>query len=198
MQSIADKIMINVKHKGRGYIFTPKDFLDIGSRQSIDTSLSRLHNKGLIRRLARGLYDYPINNPIIGELLPSIDSVAKAIAKEADIDLQITGAKAVHLLGLTTQVPVKVVYLTNGNTKSIKIGNTTLSLKHVGTKIMAGSGKLSGAVLQAIRYLGKDKLSSCIISKIKKQLTTNDKIELAMIKRNAPDWSRSTINQIIN
>ena len=127
MTTLTKKIMGKVRGHGKGYIFTPGDFLSLGSRSAIDTTLSRLAANGVIRRLSHGLYDYPKTHPLLGELLPSLDDVAKVIAKDAGCHIQISGARALFLLGLTTQVPAQIIYLTDGPSKVIRIGNTVLN-----------------------------------------------------------------------
>ena len=140
MSSICNKIIDIIQRKGRGYIFTPRDLISLGSRQSIDTALFRLVDRGIIRHLSRGLYGFPKKHAVLGSLLPSLDKVAIVIAKDNDSQVQLTGAKAAHLLGLTIQVPAQTVYLTNSRSKEITIGKSRLSLKHASQKIMAGAG----------------------------------------------------------
>lgn len=197
MQSVVNKIMLQIQQNGPGYIFTPKDFLDFGTRQSIDTALSRLAAQGDIRRLARGLYDYPKKHALLGDLLPSLDDVAKVIAKDANSTIQISGARALYLLGLTTQVPAQIVYLTDGRSRDVKIGNTVLKMRHASLKIMAGAGKKAGAILQAIRYLGRDHLDDDIINKIKRRLSNDDKQALKQIAKYAPGWTKPTIDRMV-
>lgn len=197
MQSVVNKIMIQIQQNGPGYVFTPKDFLDFGTRQAIDTALCRLAAQGDIRRLARGLYDYPKKHALLGDLLPSLDDVAKVIAKDTDSTIQISGARALYLLGLTMQVPAQIVYLTDGRSKDVKIGNTVLKMRHTSPKVMAGAGRKVGTILQAIRYLGRDHLDDDIIDKIKRQLSNDDKQALKQIARYAPGWTKPTIDRMV-
>jgi len=197
MQSVVNKIMVQIQQNGPGYIFTPKDFLDFGTRQAIDTALCRLAAQGDIRRLARGLYDYPKKHALVGDLLPSLDDVAKVIAKDNDSTIQISGARALYLLGLTTQVPAQAIYLTDGRSRDIKIGNTILKMRHASPKVMAGAGRKVGTILQAIRYLGRDHLDDDIINKIKCRLSKDDKQALKKIARYAPGWTKPTIDRMV-
>ncbi len=195
--SITQKITKRIKAKGRGTLFTPKDFLDLGSRDAVDKALSRLAQQDDIRRLARGLYDYPKMHPTFGPLTPSLDDIAKVLADSLGTDLQVSGAQAANILGLSTQVPAQNVYLTNGPTRQVNIGKQKLILKHAGTKVMAGSGKLAGAILQAIRYLGPDQVTQQTANQIKKKMSSSDKMALKKLARFAPDWARPTITGMI-
>ncbi len=186
-----------VRHSGRGFIFTPKDFVDLGSRSTVDSALSRLAAKKGIRRLSRGLYDYPKKHHLLGDLYPSMDDIAKTIAKDTCSHMQITGSKALYLLGLSTQVPAKTIYLTDGQSKDIYIGNTVLTLKHASSKVMAGAGSKAGSVLQAIRCLGKDKLNDYLIEKLSRQLNKHDKQALKNIARFAPGWTKPVIDKLL-
>lgn len=188
--SVADKVLRRIKKKGQGVVHTAKDFLDLGSRYAVDHALSRLADKGQIRRLSRGVYDYPKVNPRLGILTPSPDAVAKALAKKTKSQLQISGAQAANSLGLSTQVPAHVVYLTNGKSKRFHIGRQTIELRHTSPKSMATAGKPSGTVIQALRYVGRDNVSDTIIKKIKNTLSDDDRVALRKDVDNAPDWMR--------
>ena len=197
MSKIHRKIIQLVYLRGRGCVFTPKDFIGVGSRMAIDTTLSRLAAAGHIRRLARGLYDYPKRHRLLGDLYPSLDDVAKTIARDADSKLQISGANALHVLGLTTQVPAQIIYLTDGQSKNIQIGRATLVLKHASSKVMAASGSKVGMILQAIRYLGKSSLDDHFFKKITPQLNHQDKKILKHVMRFAPQWAKPAIDQLL-
>lgn len=189
--------MNKIQQDGPGSVFTPSDFIDFGSRQAIDTALSRLVTQGNIRRLSRGVYDYPKKHRLIGDLLPSLDDIALAIARDTDSTIQISGARALYLLGLTTQVPAQTVYLTDGRSKQVQIGGATLTLKHASPKVMAGAGSKAGTILQAIRYLGKDNLNDNVLDKLTQQLDNTDKLDLKTISRYAPGWSKLSINRLL-
>ena len=192
------KIIYRIRGKGRGWAFSPKDFLDLGSRVAVDKTLSRLADKGSIRRVGRGLYDYPKVSPKLGILSPAGDQIAKTVAKKNRNQLQITGAQAANSLGLSTQVPGRLVYLTDGDSREIKIGKQTIELRHASPKKMATAGRASGLVIQALQYLGQDNINSETIAKIKKSLSAGDKSILKKDIDAAPDWMRPFINQIVS
>lgn len=131
---IASKIRRRIRGKGRGAIWTASDFSDLGPRTAVDQALSRLADQDIIRRLAQGLYDFPKISPRLGALSPSLDAVAGAIARKDGRILQISPARAANQLGLTTQVPAKAVYLTDGPTRTRQIGAQTLELRNASAK----------------------------------------------------------------
>src|SRR5271155_2818631 len=119
-QSIDYRLLATIHGRGRGSVFVPADFLDLGSREAIDIVLHRLARKGTIRRLARGVYDFPKQHPVLGLLSPSADAVAKALAGRDRTRLQPAGAYAANALGLSEQVPANLVFLTDGPARTVK------------------------------------------------------------------------------
>ena len=143
VQTIEDKVTSRIYSSGRGSVFTSNDFLDLGGRDAVDKVLSRLtaKGKGTIRRLACGLYEYPREHPELGELSPDLAKVAKALAGKDRIRLQPAGAYATNLLGLSEQVPAKVVFLTDGPTRTVKIGRQEIQLRRTTPRNMAAAGR---------------------------------------------------------
>jgi hypothetical protein len=196
MQSIEDKIIKRIRGKGKGSVFLPKDFFDLGSRSAIDQALSRLVRKGHIRRLSRGLYNYPKTHPRLGELTPSPDVIAQALARKTEVGLQTSGARAANALGLSTQVPARAVYLTSGNSKRVKIGKQTIDLRRTAPKNITSSSEVSGMVIQALRHLGQDGVDQKVIEKLKSNLADVDKENLKKDSKIAPEWMRHVIAEI--
>ncbi len=120
----------------------PVDFLEFGSREAIDVALHRLAKQGVIRRLARGLYDLPKEHPVLGTLSPSAEAVAQAVAGRDRTRLQPAGANAANMLGLTTQVPAKMVFMTDGPARTVKIGPMTIQFRRTTPKQMECSGAI--------------------------------------------------------
>lgn len=121
MTSVADKIMKRIRRHGRGWVFTPKDFLDIAPRNNVGVALHALARDGKIRHFARGIYDYPQSHPKIGLLSPSQDQLTGAVARATGDRIWPTGASAANALGLTTQVPANPWFITTGNPKTIRV-----------------------------------------------------------------------------
>lgn len=194
-------IISNIKNriigKGRGAIFVPTDFLDIGSRASVDQALSRLSDQNVIRRLTRGLYDYPKKSSYFGFLLPSADDIAKAVARKDGQILQPSPSMAANKLGLSTQVPAKLTYMTNGPTRTKKVGQQTIQFRNASSKTLIGAGQKTGIIFQALRYVGKDQIDSQIIDKLARTLDDKDRRLLAKQSRHVPAWMTPIIQQII-
>jgi Family of unknown function (DUF6088) len=193
---IAQRIRKRIYGKGRGAVFTPSDFLNLGSRASVDQALSRLADKGTIRRLARGLYDYPKQTNRFGPLTPDPDVIAYALADSADHTLQISPSRAANMFGLTTQVPAKTVYFTDGPTRTKHIGKQTIQFRNASMKTLLGAGQMTGAVFQALRYLGNDAVDDQVITKISGALSDDDKDDLATQSSRAPGWMRPIAQRI--
>lgn len=191
-----EKIKRRIIGKGRGAVFTPGDFLDLGSRASVDQTLSRLTDQGVIRRLARGIYDYPKTSPRLGRLSPDPDVVAAAIARKDGRVVQVSPARAANMLGLTTQVPAKAVYLTDGPNRTKQIGAQTIIMRNAAAKNLVGAGKPTGAVFQALRYLGKDGVDASVVARLSKTIDADTRRALVKDALQAPGWMRPVVLQI--
>jgi len=188
MQSVDSRILSRIYGRGRGCVVTPGEFLDLGSRQAVDLALHRLTKRGTLRRLARGLYDYPRTHATMGLLSPGPDAVARALAGKDSIRLQPSGAYAANLLGLSTQVPAKVVYLTDGPSRTVKMGNQEIHLRHTTPRNMGPAGRISGLVIQALRHMGRGNVDDSIIDILRRRLTEGDKRQLLKDISHAPAW----------
>ena len=188
VQSIDNKIVSRIYGKKRGWVFTPMHFLDLGSRMAVDQALGRLMKSGAIRRLARGLYDYPAKHPDFGILPPNYDRIAQALVGRDNLKIQPSGAYAANLLGLTEQVPAKIVFFTDGPNRKVQVGKRTIILKRTTPRNMATAGRISGLVIQALRYLKQSNIDSTTIMKLKRRLSDNDKKTLMSDIRYAPAW----------
>lgn len=192
-QNIENTIKNKAYGHDRGWCFTPKDFNGLGSEAAIRKGLSRLVNKGFIRRLAQGLYEYPRKHEKLGYLPPSVDKIAKAISERDNIKVQPSGAYAANLLGLSEQVPSRVVFVTDGPFKKIKIGKTEIILKKTTAKNMANAETPLGLVIQALKHIGKDNLAKPMLQKLKKRILTIDEKNLQRGLLHAPAWIREVI-----
>lgn len=182
------EMLVRIKEQVDGWVFSPSDFIDLGTRHAVDKALSRMTGAGSIRRLARGLYDYPKQHPSFGRLAPDPDAVAKALAGKHAVRIQPSGAYAANLLGLSDQVPAKIVFLTDGSPKRVKIGKQEISLKRTSPRNMATAGKLSGLIIQALRYVGKDHADDKMLARLKQKLSDADVKSLKKDVAYAPAW----------
>ena len=196
MQTIEDKLRNRIYGSGRGSVFTPNDFLDLGGRDAVDKGLSRLTAKETIRRLARGLYEYPREHPEFGVLSPDIEKVAKALTGKDRIRLQPAGAYATNLLGLSEQVPAKVVFLTDGPSRTVKIGRQEIQLRRTTPRNMAAAGRLSGLLMQALRHLGKEHITPERMEQLKRTLPVEERQQVLKDLRLAPAWMHPLFREL--
>lgn len=188
MQTIDSRLKSRIYGHGRGAVFTPNDFLDLGGRDAVDKALSRLTARGVIRRLARGLYEYPREHPELGTLSPDLEKVAKALAGKHRIRLQPAGAYAANLLGLSEQVPAKIVFLTDGPSRTVKIGRQEIQLRRTTPRNMAAAGRLSGLLMQAFRSLGRQHITRQRLARLKRTLPAKERKQLIKDLSLAPTW----------
>ena len=194
--STMNAILRRIRAKHRGSVFTPRQFAHLGTRAAVDQALSRLQRSGRIRRLTRGVYEFPKIHPRIGVLSPSPEGVAKAMAERTGSRITISGAKAANLLGLSTQVPMQNVFWTEGPSRTIRIGNQTVSLKHVAPSKMIGAGTEAGIVIQAVRSLGEKGVHEIPVHTLAKRRPGPVKRAVKRLTRTAPAWSQAVLNQI--
>jgi hypothetical protein len=187
-QSIDSNILSRIYGSGRGSAHTPGDFLDLGSRQAVDLTLHRLLRRKIIRRLSRGLYEYPRQHPELGILSPDIQKVARALAGKDRLRLQPAGAYAANLLGLSEQVPARVVFLTDGPSRTVKIERQEIQLRRTTPRNMAATGRLSGLLMQAFRHLGQEHITRERMEHLKKTLPAQDRQRLLKDLPLAPAW----------
>jgi hypothetical protein len=195
-QSIDSKVFAAILRRGRGSVFVPADFLHLGSREAIGVALYRLARQGTIRRLARGVYDFPIEHPALGLLSPSADAVARALAGRDRTRLQPAGAYAANALGLSEQVPAKAVFLTDGPARTVKIGPTTIQLRRTTPRNMTAAGRLSGLLIQALRELGKEHVTAERREHLKRTLPAEKRRELLKDLRLAPAWMHPIFREL--
>ncbi|HEY4311608.1 MAG TPA: DUF6088 family protein [Pirellulales bacterium] len=194
--SIDARIVASIRARGCGSVFVPAGFLDIGNRRAVDIALHRLVRDGRIRRLARGVYDYPKKHPKLGILTPSADAVARALAGRDRARLQPAGAYAANALELSEQVPAKAVFLTDGPSRTVKIGSTTIQLRRTTPKNMESAGRLSGLLIQTLRELGEEHITSERLELLKGRIPARERPELLKDLRLAPAWMHSTFREL--
>ena len=195
-KSIDSRMLAAIRGRGRGSVFVPADFLRIASRQAVDVTLHRLARKGTIRRLARGVYDFPKEHPRLGPLSPSAEAVARALAGRDRTRLQPAGAYAANALGLSEQVSAKAVFLTDGPTRTVKIGPTTIQLRRTTAKNMAAAGRLSGLLIQALRELGAAHVTSERRRHLKRTIPAAKRRELIKDLPLAPAWMHPIFREL--
>jgi hypothetical protein len=196
MDSVANSVLKRIRVHGRGWVFTPRDFLTLGTRRAVDRALARLAQDQTIRRLAQGLYDYPRVHKKLGVLAPNPDDVAEVLAGKTGSRVQVSGARAANLMGLTDQVPAQLVYLTDGPPRRVKIGAQTIQLKPARPSRFPGAGTPAGLALQAIRAIGPNADKDQVVRQLSHALRASDRAQLAKLIQHAPAWSHDIIRRL--
>jgi len=194
--SASSQIHDRILPKGAGWVFTPSVFLDLGTRTAVGLALTRLKQDGTIRQLDRGLYDYPRRDPQLGLMSPSTEAIADALKGRDAVRLQPSGAYAANLLGLSEQVPMKTVFLTDGRTRTVRLGKQMIQLRHTTPRYLATAGRVSGLVFQALRHRGRQQVADDVIQVLRSRLSDADKAQLRDDLPYAPQWMAPIVRQI--
>jgi len=187
---LENKVLTKMKKAKKGTLFFIDDFIRFGSSKTVSKVLERLVDKGEISRVARGIYSRPMIDPILGEINPTIDAIAKAIAKRDRARIIPTGVLALNALGLSTQVPMNVVYLTDGSARKINLGKRGIIFKRTSPKNLSTIGTITPLVIQALKEIGKDNATDEEIKIILNHLEKEDSYRLEHDIRFAPEWIR--------
>ena len=190
------QVVLRIQAQEPGWVFTPHDFADLGSRDAVATTLKRQKVAGTIRLLGRGLYDVPRHHDLLGVLWPDIEAISRALERKDGIRLQPSGVYAANLLGLSEQVPAKVVFLTDGATRTVTVGPTRIYLKRTTPRHMAAAGRLSGLVIQALRSLGQAHVKRQHIERLRDRIPAEERATLLEDLALAPAWMRSILQEI--
>lgn len=197
MQPVKNKILSRIYGRGRGWAFSRSDFIEGFSAENIDKSLSVLVKDGKIRRVCRGIYDYPKYSELLKqELSPDFDQVAQAFARKFNWRIQPSGDAALNLLGLSTQVPGKLIYLSDGPNRKYTIGNYKLEFKKSALKDVGFKYRESGMLVQALKALGKEHITEQVIKKIRNQLDTKIYQKINKDSKSATGWIYDSIKKI--
>lgn len=198
MKSVENRILYTIYGHGKGYAFSTSDFIKDFPTNSIDKALSMLTKKGKIRRVARGLYDYPKYSDFLQmQLGPDIEQVAFAIARKFNWQIEISGNSALNILGLSTQVPGIYLYLSNGPNRKYTINeNIIIEFKKSALKNIGFKYKESSLIVQALRALGKEHITQEVVSKIQSQI--NEKLYDKILEdtKTTTAWIYEIIKQI--
>lgn len=186
----SQRIMQIVAKKGRGWAFTPHDFADLGDPRAVGMTLTRLVRDGKIRRIARGIYDCPQNHPLLGQTGATSDAVVAAVARNKNLRLLPSTAVAANQLGLTTQVPAQLVYHSDGAAAKVQLGNLNIVFRRNSGRNLILAGRASGLVAQALRDIGKGKVTDSDLNHLRKRLDAEARKELALDIDQVPAWIR--------
>jgi ribosomal protein S19E (S16A) len=196
--SIEDQILERIEALPKGELFLPADFRDLGSSEAVRLSLFRLEKEGAITRVAQGIYVRPKESNLIGKLKPSAEEIAEAIAKRDRIRTVPTGSYALNALGLSTQVPMNIVLLTDGSPRVINVGKRTIKFKKTTPKNLLAKGKISRLVIQALKEIGNGKVREREEEKIIALLRNEDEEDLEHDIPLAPVWIQKIMKKALN
>ena len=196
--SIEDKIVAQIAALPKGELLLPADFQELGSSEAVRLSLFRLEKKDFIVRVAQGIYVRPKESSLIGKLTPSAEEVAEAIAKRDRIRTVPTGSYALNALGLSTQVPMNIVLLTDGSPREIKVGKRTIKFKKITPKNLLAKGRISRLAIQALKEIGNGKITAeeeqKILGLLRKEEVNNLKHDIAL----APVWIQKIMKKALS
>lgn len=194
--SLENRILRRIRGKALGWVFTTAHFRDLGPDVGIRKALQLICDRGRIRRLARGLYDNPKTHPELGMLSPSPEQIVEAISFKSHSRFQPTGAFAANLLGLSSQVPGRIVFLTDGPGKRFQIGNRLIELKHRSPSSMAGAGKITGLFIQALKHIRQLRFTDSHREILKRVLSEEQLRRLGKDIHMAPAWIADVIRSL--
>lgn len=195
--SVESKVKKAITNYKTGKIFFPSNFSKFGTSTAVRQALNRLEDDEFLLRLAHGIYLYPKRHPKFGILHPSIEEIAIAIAKRDKARIIPTGIHALNKLGLSTQVPMNVVYLTDGSSRSIKINKGSIKFKKASPKLLSVKSDKIILIIQALKELGQENINSKVKERIKQILLTVDKDVVTHDIKLAPQWITEIIKKLI-
>lgn len=195
-ETAKNKIENKILKSSRGELFFADDFKNLATPENIRLTLFRMENDGVIERLAHGIYIKPKKDPMLGTIYPNIGEIAKEIAKRDKARIAPTGVMAFYLLGLTTQVPLKAVYLTDGSQREVKIGNRTIKFKRTVPKSFAIKDELLHLIVQAFKEKGQQEITEDFLETIKKAVKKLDEKVIQNQVVYAPVWIQKQINNL--
>lgn len=194
-QSIDDKILRSIRATQSARTFTAKDFARFGARPAVWQALARLAREGKLRRIRTGLYDLPRPHPLLGKTAPDPMDVVRALMANSDAVWQVSGAYAANLLGLSEQVPSKIVILSSGLPRKVHLGKLLLDFRRTAPRNLFGAGRPAGMVIQAVRHMGEG-LTPKAIDRLRGQLDSSTKAELNGFVPKLPAWMQPLIQSI--
>lgn len=195
---VENRIAETLKTYPRGSVLFVDDFLDFGNPESVKKALFRLKEKEILVRLAHGIYLYPNVDKELGVLFPSTEEIAKAIARRDKARIVPTGVQALNKLGLSTQIPMKMVYLTDGAARTVKVGKRTITFKKTSPKNLSIKGEISGLAIQALKTIGQKKIDEKIMEKIQAILKNEKKEHIINDAKLSPAWIHKILVQEVD
>ncbi len=196
-KTVKNKIFSKIQGRGRGWAFTPSDFIKDFKRWEISDSFEDLTNENKIRRIIRGLYDYPLYSKLLKKTVaPDMKQVANALARKFAWRIQPSGETALNYLGLSTQVMGSYIYLSDGPSKKYDILGQTLEFKHTNLKEATLQNKTAAIVVQAIKSTGEGNITPEFLNKLKEKFSDKEWLKIKKDSIKAPLWVYNYISEI--
>lgn len=194
--TIQDRILARIRARGRGRVHIPQDFLDLGARAAVDSALHRLVKAGDLNRSGRGLYHYPEQGRF-GSVPPEEGELIAGIGRRTGSVMQLAGPGALNRLGLSTQVPAMSVYLTDGPSRTLSVGNRRIEFRNTSPRYLVEPGTTVGLVVQALRELGKQGVDRGTVMHLERILADDDLRRLRRVRRRLPAWMQEAIRALL-
>lgn len=193
MQRLTEQILAHAAGLPEGAPLAAKSLLHLGNRAGVDQALSRLAERGQLIRVGRGVYLRPVVSRF-GTRAPSVEQAVEALASQRGEVIVSNGAAAANALGLTTQVPVRSVYLTSGRSRTMTLGKQSVELRHAPRWQLALADRPSGQALRALAWLGPEKAEAALRT-IKRQLPPTAFGELVAAAPQFPTWLAQSVGK---
>lgn len=190
MESADDKVIEKIYRSRWGVVYFTDSFLDISNAKTVSKVLERLVQAGKLHRVATGMYTRPVEDETMGLVLPGIEEIAEAITKRDKARSVPTGSYALYKLGLTTQVPMNIVYYTDSSSRKVKVGKQIITFKKASTRNVSAIGEISRLVIQALRTIGKNNVTENEMRVIRERLADEKPYHLQHDIKLAPEWIR--------
>jgi len=194
--SLKHRILDVLSHQDRGWAFTPHDFAELGDPRAVGMTLTRLVRDGVIRRLDRGIYDRPQDHPLLGKAGATSDAVVAAVARKKNLRILPSAAVAANKLGVSTQVPAKIIYHTDGAPSSVKLGKLKIEFRRNSGSMLALADRPSGLVAQALRDIGKGKVTAAHLKRLRSNLPQDARDGLLKDLNRVPAWMRPHFKEL--
>lgn len=195
MQRLTRQILAYAKGLPEGAPIAAKGLLHFGNRAAVDQALSRLAHRGQLIRAGRGVYLRPVESRF-GSRSPSVEQVVNAFAAQRGEVIVPTGAAAANMLGLSTQVPVRSVYLTSGRSRKMTIGTQSVELRHAPNWQLSMADRLAGQAVRALAWLGPDKAEPALKA-LKRKLPASAFGELVAAAPQYPTWLAQSVGKVV-
>lgn len=195
-RALRERILKELRTAGPGAVVGTNDLSHLGEPAAVRQALSRSVRDGTLRRAARGLYAIPREDPEMGPLATSAEAVVEALQRRDGLRLLPSGAHAANLLGLSDQVPLRLLFLTDGRARRIRVGKREIVLRRTTPRQMATAGRISGTVIQALRWIGRERVDHEIVEKLQRRLSPRECRQLTADARYAPAWVAAILAKI--